>query len=345
MLDTRVDRDRYILTNRNVVQRNIARCGEAMWSSEIVESADPDEFISSIRPHGCEILVTERGSFEARGIMIDIDRLYLQRRTERLARLVKVETPRSGIIFLTEPGPSMFWNGAEIGAESLALFGPGTSISRLSGPTSWGSMSLAADDMESILTSYFGALPIGAAGCNVITPPPGALMHMRSLHAAASKLAEASPKLSTQSAPTLALEQTLIQAMLDCIDARNLRPDTTALQHHRLIIRRFCEFVALHPLKPLHIPETSHAIGVSGRTLRMACQRHLGVSPTQYLLLRRMHLARRTLRRSHPDVTRVTDVATNLGFWELGRFSVNYRQIFGESPSTTLRAGASNCIG
>src|SRR5271167_2980981 len=128
-----------------------------MWSSEIIESADPDEFISSIRPHGCEILVTERGSFEARGVMIDIGRLYLQRRRERLARLVEVDLPRSGIIFLTEPGPSMFWNGAEIGAENLALFGPGRCISRLSGATSWGSMSLAVADMESIFTAYFGS--------------------------------------------------------------------------------------------------------------------------------------------------------------------------------------------
>jgi AraC-like DNA-binding protein len=167
-------------------------------------------------------------------------------------------------------------------------------------------------------------------------------MHLRSLHAAASKMAEASPNLVMQSASTHGLEQSLIQAMLNCIDAGNLRPDTTALQHHRLVIRRFCEIVAMHPFEPLHVPETSHAIGVSGRTLRMACQKHLGVSPTQYLLLRRMHLARRTLRRSHPDVTRVTDVATNLGFWELGRFSVNYRQIFGESPSTTLRAAISS---
>ena len=194
--------------------------------------------------------------------------------------------------------------------------------------------------MEFVFTSYFGSSPIVAAGSTIITPPPGALMHLRSLHAAACKMAEASPKLSMQSASTCGLEQSLIQAMLACIDARNLRPDTTALQHHRLIIRRFCEIVAMHPLKPLHVPETSHAIGVSGRTLRMACQKHLGVSPTQYLLLRRMHLARRALRRSDPDVTRVTEVATNLGFWELGRFSVNYRQIFGESPSTTLRAAS-----
>jgi AraC-like DNA-binding protein len=309
-----------------------------MWSSEIIESADPDEFIGSIRPRGCQILVTERGSFEARAVLMDVDRLYLQRRRERLARLVEVDMPRSGIIFLTEPGPSMFWNGAEIGMKNVALFGSGSRcISRLSGATGWGSISLASDDMESVYTSHFGFSPIWTAGCTVITPPPKALMRLRSLHAAASKMAETLPELSMRSASAHGLEQSLIHAMLDCCDVRNGRPDTTAQQHHRLIIRRFGELLEMNPLKPMHVPETSHAIGISGRTLRMACQKHFGVSPTQYLLLRRMRLARRTLRQSNPDVTRVTDVATDLGFWELGRFSVKYRQIFGESPSATLR--------
>ena len=33
----------------------------------------------------------------------------------------------------------------------------------------------------------------------------------------------------------------------------------------------------------------------------------------------------------------VTEIATALGFVELGRFSVEYRKAFGESPSETLR--------
>jgi AraC-like DNA-binding protein len=311
-----------------------------MWSSKIVESADPDEFIRFIRPNGCKILVTERGSFEARGIFIDVDRLYLQRRRERLARLVEVDMLRAGIVFLTEPGPSMFWNGAEIGPDNLALFAPGSRyFSRLSGPTSWGSLSLACEDMESVWARYFGSSPTWTTHCTVITPSPSALANLRSLHAAAGDMAEASSN-SSMSRPLSAhaLEQSLIDAMLECIDTPSVRAETTAMQHHRLIIRRFCEKLEQHPAKPLHVPETSHTIGVSGRTLRTACHEQLGVSPTQYLLLRRMNLARRTLQHSDPDVTTVTDVATDLGFWELGRFSVKYRQIFGETPSATLRA-------
>jgi transcriptional regulator GlxA family with amidase domain len=91
---------------------------------------------------------------------------------------------------------------------------------------------------------------------------------------------------------------------------------------------------------PLHIPEISQKIGVSSRTLRSACQHQLGVSPGQYVMLRRLQATRRSLQKADSDVTCVTDIATEHGFWELGRFAVKYRQVFGESPSATLRGSA-----
>jgi AraC-like DNA-binding protein len=313
-----------------------------MWSSRIVKSGEPDEFVTLIRPAGCKILVTERGSFDGGTILMDIGRLYLERRRENLARLIQAPMSRPGVLFLTEPGPSMFLDGAEIGPKQLAMFSSGnTHLSRLSGPTSLAAMSLSDHDLETSWALFLGSEAKWIDGCAVVTPPPGALARLRSLHAAAGHLAQASPGYATvRPAVASTLEQALIEAMFKCVAVPPVRSDTTAMRHHRLIVRQFREMVEMNPLKPLHIPKTSHAIGVSGRTLRMACQSQLGVSPIRYLMLCRMHLARRALRRGDPHVTTVTDIATDLGFWELGRFSVKYREIFGESPSATLRAAA-----
>ena len=47
---------------------------------------------------------------------------------------------------------------------------------------------------------------------------------------------------------------------------------------------------------------------------------------------------RRALSEGSLRAMTVTEVATSHGFYELGRFSVSYRSMYGEAPSETLRA-------
>ena len=106
------------------------------------------------------------------------------------------------------------------------------------------------------------------------------------------------------------------------------------------IVKKFKEFLEKHPDRPLYLPEICSSIGVAERTLRAACEDHLGMGPIRYLTLRRMHLVRRSLLVADASRTSVTRILTDHGFWELGRFSVAYHAMFGETPSQTLRRRA-----
>jgi AraC-like DNA-binding protein len=124
--------------------------------------------------------------------------------------------------------------------------------------------------------------------------------------------------------------------MVDCLARHEDRGNSAAQGQHAIIMRRFRRVVEENREQPLYIPEICNSIRVPSRTLRMVCQEHLGMGPKRYLVLRRMHLARRALREAQPVATSVTDIATRFGFWQLGRFAVAYRSIYGESPSATL---------
>ena len=109
----------------------------------------------------------------------------------------------------------------------------------------------------------------------------------------------------------------------------------TGGSRHNAIIARFLEFSTAHPNRPLCLTEICAAIRVADRTLREACEEHLGMGPIRYLTLRRMHLVRDALLRAEASNTTVT--RRYGGFCELGRFSVAYRSLFCETPSETLR--------
>jgi AraC-like DNA-binding protein len=91
------------------------------------------------------------------------------------------------------------------------------------------------------------------------------------------------------------------------------------------------------PSGPMSLSDICAALQTSERTLRYCCKHYLGMSPIRYLRLRRMHLARRALMLATPATATVTEIATQYGFTELGRFAVAYRTLFDESPSASLR--------
>ena len=86
----------------------------------------------------------------------------------------------------------------------------------------------------------------------------------------------------------------------------------------------------------LQVSALSRALGVSERTLRKLFNEILGRPPSRHLRMLRLSEVRRALLAARGQPVTVTEIATDFGFAELGRFSVEYRKVFGESPSETL---------
>jgi transcriptional regulator GlxA family with amidase domain len=118
-----------------------------------------------------------------------------------------------------------------------------------------------------------------------------------------------------------ALAAMFVQASLISLSStQKLSSEETEPAH----LGRAEDFLMAHLDSPVSLPEVADAAGVTVRTLSRASRS------------RRLETVRGELLAAEPGSTSVTQVALRYGFAHLGRFSVEYRKLFGERPSETL---------
>ena len=123
----------------------------------------------------------------------------------------------------------------------------------------------------------------------------------------------------------------LVQAFQDGgVDAGRVSP-----RRRRLAFLRAIEYGADLRL-PLSVPQLAAATGVHQRVLELAFHEALDITPRKYLRWNRMNHARQELIAVQAGSAPVKGVAADCGFAEPGRFAVEYKHLFGESPSNTL---------
>jgi len=86
------------------------------------------------------------------------------------------------------------------------------------------------------------------------------------------------------------------------------------------------------------VAEICEATGVSWRTLDRGFREQFGIGPKAYLNRFRLSRVRSDLLRQGIE-TPVADAANAWGFWHMGQFARDYRQMFGELPSVTRTGG------
>ena len=86
----------------------------------------------------------------------------------------------------------------------------------------------------------------------------------------------------------------------------------------------------------IHVVALARAAGVSERTLHRLFWKYFHMGPKRYSKVRQLNLVRRAIRQNHATPVNVTGILTEHGVTEFGRFAIEYKALFNESPAETL---------
>ena len=101
-------------------------------------------------------------------------------------------------------------------------------------------------------------------------------------------------------------------------------------------VKRARRFIEANLSSPLGLETLSQVAGASQRTLEIAFREIFNITVVQYIRNRRLIAINRLLLHPQYTETSVSKLARTYGFNHMGRFALNYRALFGESPSDTL---------
>jgi AraC-like DNA-binding protein len=300
---------------------------------------DPDGYTAAFGDARINLTITGAGDFNARLTRLKLKHLEVYRCCETLPRIAYLSLPPERV-FLSFPvgTASLISDGFTLRSGDMVLHGVSERThQRSDGASQWGLISLWPEQFANYGRALTGRAMAPPRASRILSPARVQMSKFQRLFAEACQLAEARQHLAERPEVARALEQEMLHAIINCLAANKADENPKTRHHHAAVMVRFEEMLSKRIDRRLSVPALCAEIGVPERTLRMCCAEFLGVSPTRYLLLRRLNQARSALRRADPATASVAEVARKHQFVELGRFAVTYRTTFGESPSATLQ--------
>ena len=305
-----------------------------------IRTDDPDEVATWAAPRDGRVsrVLHGTGPYGFRAAALDGEKVAVLWGGNRLGHTLR-GTARHSIVHMPLTGPQEYRYGRDrVTAEpgDLVFVAPGTEMTRHCGPSALFIIDVdPATLAEEMHPRHPNAeLPWMHYLLQVDAPPPLRLA-----------LADAAVRLIDALGPVaparrrLHCEAWFVARLADVLLA--LRPEAGPA---RLAVSRLADlenWIDAHLGEPITIGRLCEVAGVGERSLQFAFRERRGMSPMRFVLERRLAAAHLQLSRSEARVD-VTTVATQLGFTHLGRFSIAYREAYGEPPSRTLlRARAS----
>jgi AraC-like DNA-binding protein len=316
---------------------------ERMAENGTASFASPDDYqagIGWVSSKGASVNfnVTGGSDFKARLTWLNLHRLRVLRGSENLPSIAYVSlSPERVVVWFPTSAAPLILDGLELRFGDIVFHSRGERTHQWTpGESKWGLVSLPPEQLSACGLALTGLKITPPLFHRVLRPPKSAASRLLRLHAKACRLAERRHELIENPEVVRSLEQELLHALVNCLTG-DVDDHPERRRNHAGIMVRFEETLTAHAGRQLHMPALCAAIGVPERTLRICCTEFLGVSPTRYVLLRRLNMARSALLRADPEKASVAEIARSCQFHEFGRFAVTYRTVFGELPSATLR--------
>ncbi|MGF6160457.1 AraC-like DNA-binding protein [Ensifer sp. KUDG1] len=218
---------------------------------------------------------------------------------------------------------------------TAAVHCPGMDLSMQISPFQLLLLSLDGHCVRSAMTQRFRKLPDYVDWLGSLKPSHN-LATLRSLTAwIAREMENEGSPLSGTGKPRLHAERLLLSLFVECLAETAPMESHPVCESSQIQAERARDWIDANLTEIFGVEEIAAAAGIGVRSLQKTFKRFYGCSPHAYATRRRLESVRQLLLSASGSQT-VTSAATQLGFFELGRFAQSYRRHFGETPSATL---------
>lgn len=140
----------------------------------------------------------------------------------------------------------------------------------------------------------------------------------------------------------VATERTRTQIQADIIDLIIENIDNTPIKvkvsrkKANTVVHTVIDYTQNNSAQLFSISDLCYITNTSRRTLQSCFEQTIGLSPALFLKYLRLNAVRKTLAQT-TEVSSISNIATDFGFWHLSQFAYDYKRLFSESPSDTLK--------
>lgn len=241
--------------------------------------------------------------------------------------------PPPGKFTFTIPGKklnSIWWQGQHVEQQDILVYVPGTEMRSVTGR-----------DFEVHLISLTEAdIAHYAERCGLMLP---SLSRLPSVFKAPDSLArEAQNVLGRMTSnpdgiDDCSLDEIAEKLVICWLSQIGIASRRKHVPQSSIALDRILSAVSSGEAASIRLSEICADTGLSRRALEIAFRERFDLSPAAFLKTSRLSATRRELMVATPQKATVGDIMAKSGFSHVGQFATDYRRMFGELPSDTLK--------